>query len=97
MAVTLLVVVLFSFVNINFGPSVGFERKAFGNFIFKLRKRNGDDDGTLGRLIGDSTLLNIKKIDLHNFASTVFFQKDFFFRHQLTVRLNWLFLQFLGQ
>jgi hypothetical protein len=53
MAVTPLVVVLLSFAHINLGPSVVFDRKCFGNFIFILKKRNVDDE-TLGKLIGDS-------------------------------------------
>jgi hypothetical protein len=54
MAVKPLVVVLLSLVPINLGPSVAFGRKGFGNFIFILKKRNVDDEGTLGALIGDS-------------------------------------------
>jgi hypothetical protein len=48
-------------VQINFGPSVVFGRKGFGNFFFILKKRNGDDDGIIGADIGDSTLFKSKE------------------------------------
>jgi hypothetical protein len=57
-----------SFVLINFGPSVGLKRKDFGIFFLIFKNRNGDDDGTIGILIGDSALFKRKYIEFQNVA-----------------------------